>query len=90
MTTALDIKMASRIQAAWLSARVSPIRSWTRQCLVWIDQGQGSVPFASRISRSAIERSARCRPARNTPGRFADSVRDDRTFCPFEIKPDAH
>ena len=29
-------------------------------------QGQGSVPFARRISRSAMVRSARCRPARNT------------------------
>ena len=28
-------------------------------------QGQGSGPFANRVSRSAMVRSARCRPARN-------------------------
>ena len=66
MTNALDIN-ASRIAATWLSARVSPIRSSTQgSALSGLIQGQGSVPFATRISRSAIERSARCRPARNT------------------------
>ena len=68
MTSTLDIN-ASRIAATWLSARASPIRSATHgNALSGSIQGQGSVPFASRISRSAMARSARCRPARNTQG----------------------
>ena len=31
-------------------------------------QGQGSLAFASRVNRSAMVRSARCKPARNTHG----------------------
>jgi hypothetical protein len=40
-----------------------------RQGLSGSNQGKGSsVPSASRITRSAMTRSARCRPARNTQG----------------------
>src|SRR4051812_30195236 len=39
-----------------------------RQSLVRINAGHGSLPFASRISRSAMVLSARYKPARNTQG----------------------
>ena len=45
--------------------------------------GHGSAPFASRVSRSAMVRSARCRPARSTHGVSpAQSV----TPCPHAIE----
>ena len=52
-----------------LSARAIPIRPSTHgKALSGSIQGQGCVPFASRNSRSATVRSARCKPARNTQG----------------------
>jgi hypothetical protein len=68
MTSTLDVS-ASRIAATWLSARARPICFSTHgRALSGSIQGQGSAPFASRVIRSAIVRSARCRPARNTQG----------------------
>ena len=68
MTNTLDIS-ASRIAATWLSARARPIRSSTQgKALAGSIQGQGSLPFASRNSRSAMVCSARWKPARNTQG----------------------
>ena len=68
ITNTLDIK-ASRIAATWLSASARPIRSSTHgSALSGSIQGQGNGPFASRINRSAMTRSARYRPARNTQG----------------------
>ena len=59
MTSTLAIR-ASRIAAIWLSARASPIRFSTHgRALSGSIQGHGSVPFASRVRRSAIVRSAR-------------------------------
>ena len=62
----LDIN-ASRIAVRWLSARASPTRFSTHgSALSGSIQGHGGVPFVSRSSRSAMERSARYNPARNT------------------------
>ena len=54
-------------------------------CLASI-QGQGSVPFASRISRSAIGLLGPMQAGQKYAGRFADTVGDDRALCQFEIK----
>src|SRR5262245_34063065 len=68
MTRTLDMS-ASRIAATWLSARIIPMRFSTHgNALSGSIHGQGSVPFTSRVSRSAMLHSARCRPARNTQG----------------------
>ena len=68
MTSTLDIS-ASRIAVTWLSAKVSPMCFSTHgKALSGSIDGQGSGPFAIRVSRSAMVRSARCRPARNTHG----------------------
>jgi hypothetical protein len=65
MTSTLETS-ASLIAAVWVSARASPIRPPTHgNALSGSIQGHGSVPFNSRISRSAMARSARCSPARN-------------------------
>jgi hypothetical protein len=59
MTSTLAIR-ARRIAAIWLSARARPIRFSTHgRALSGSIQGHGSVPFASRVRRSAIVRSAR-------------------------------
>src|SRR5215471_568366 len=66
ITSAFDVS-ASRIAATWLLARASPMRPSTHgSAFCGSIQGQGSVPLASRSNRSAMVRSARCRPARNT------------------------
>jgi hypothetical protein len=58
MTKTLDFS-ASRIATTWLSARAKPICFSTHgKAFSGSIQGQGSVPFASRISRSAMVRSA--------------------------------
>ena len=68
ITVTLDIS-ARRTAATWLSARARPMCFSTQgKALSGSIQGHGSVPFASRVSRSAMVRSARCRPARNTHG----------------------
>ena len=60
---------ASWIAATWLLARVRRICFSTHGKALSESIGrQGSGALASRISRSAIVRSARCRPARNTQG----------------------
>ena len=59
MTSTLAIS-ASRIAAIWLSARTSPIRFSTHgRALSASIRGHGRVPFASRVSRSAMVCSAR-------------------------------
>ena len=68
MTSTLDIS-ARRIAVFWLSASCRPVRCSTQgRALSGSIHGQGSLPFTSRISRSAMARSARYRPARNTHG----------------------
>jgi hypothetical protein len=52
-------------------------------------QGHGSGPFASRVNRSAMVRSARCRPARNTQGVFAYPVGDHRALLQLEVERSA-
>jgi hypothetical protein len=64
----LDIS-ARRTAATWLSASARPTCFSTHgKALSGSIRGYGSVPFANRVSRSAMVRSARCRPARNTHG----------------------
>ena len=68
MTSTLEIS-ARRIAVFWLSASCKPMRCSTHgRALSGSIRGQGSLPFKSRMSRSAITRSAWCRPARNTHG----------------------
>ncbi len=58
---------ARRTASRWLSARVRPVFSSTQGIARSASMaGQGGVPAAKRRSRSAISRSARCRPERNT------------------------
>jgi len=59
MTSTLDIR-ASRTAATWLSAMVRPMCFSTHgKALSGSIQGHGKAPFASRVSRSAMVRSAR-------------------------------
>jgi len=59
MTSTLLIS-ASRMAATWLSASAKPMRFSTHgKALSGSIQGQGSGPFANRVSRSAMVRSAR-------------------------------
>jgi hypothetical protein len=57
-----------------------------RQGLVRINAGQGCVPLASRISRSAMVRSTRCKPARNTQGVLPTRIGHHRALLQFEIE----
>ena len=68
-TQSLSNRSLARDPARGLSARAIPIRPSTHgKALSGSIKGQGCVPFASRNSRSAMVRSARCKPARNTQG----------------------
>jgi hypothetical protein len=63
----------------------NPIRASTHgNALFGSIQGQGSVPFASRVIRSAIVPSARCSPARNTQGVSPKTISEQH----FAIDPD--
>ena len=66
MTSTLEAS-ARRTASRWLSARVRPVFSSTQGIALSASiAGQGGAPAAKRSSRSAISRSARCRPARKT------------------------
>ena len=66
MTSTLDIS-ASLIAAIWLSARARPICFSTHgKALSGSIQGHGSVPFASRVSRSAMVPTRRHRPPQSS------------------------
>jgi hypothetical protein len=75
MTSTLDISV-SLIAAIWLSARARPICFSTHgKALSGSIQGHGSVPFASRVSRSRRGRSRpRCGPTSETTLRDALSA----------------
>ena len=66
MTSALE-RSARRTAAFWLSASVRPVFPSTHGIArSGSIADQGGAPAAKRRSRSAISRSARCRPERNT------------------------
>jgi hypothetical protein len=85
MTSTLDIS-ASRIAATWLSARASPIRCSTHgNALPGSIQDQGSLPFARRISRSAMAAGVPApQPNENT------SVPDPVWACEGRMPPHGH
>ena len=68
MTTALEVS-ASRTASAWPCASDRPVfRSTHGNAFSGSISGQGSFPVEMRSGLSAIARSARCRPPRNTTG----------------------
>ena len=69
MTSTFDVS-ASRIAATWLSASARPMRLLDPgQRLVRIDRrARAACRSPGAVSRSAMARSARCRPARKTQG----------------------
>ena len=66
MTVAFDVS-ARRTASAWLAASDKPVRCSTQDSALPASMsGHGRCPSAMRRNRSAITRSARYRPARNT------------------------
>ena len=54
--------------------------------LVGVDRGPGRAALASRSSRSAMPRSARCSPARNTQARALDRVGHHRALGELQLE----
>jgi hypothetical protein len=74
VTTSTFERSASPSASRWLGARPSPVLPSTQGTALSASiPGQGGGPSARRRSRSAMPRSARCRPARNTQARPSTS-----------------